>query len=318
MPHGSRTVRRIGTAVAALAFAACALADAPPSSAAAAPAFDSTRAFEHIRRLVAIGPRWPGSAGSAQARTYIASQLQSAGLQPAEQAFTASTPLGAIPMANVTALIRGDRSERIVIGGHYDTKLFRQFRFVGANDGGSSTAMLLELAQVLPGRKNRFSIELVFFDGEEALVDWWHDGDNTYGSRHYVETARRAGTLEGVRAMVLVDLVADRNLNIRRDTHSTPWLTDLIWAAAARKGHQEYFLPEGMPHEDDHLPFLRAGIPAVNIIDLDYAAWHTAQDTLEHVSARSLQIVADVLLEALPKIEDRLLAQPKEKRPKGR
>jgi len=118
--------------------------------------------------------------------------------------------------------------------------------------------------------------------------------------------------------MVLVDLVADRNLNIRRDTHSTPWLTDLIWAAAARKGHQEYFLPEGMPHEDDHLPFLRAGIPAVNIIDLDYAVWHTSQDTLEHVSARSLQIVADVLLEALPKIEDRLLAQPKEQRRKRR
>ena len=300
--------------------AACALSGArtsPTASAAVNTAFDASRAFEHIRQLVAIGPRWPGSAGSTQARRYITAQLEQAGLEPDEQAFTASTPLGPIQMANVTALVRGERPERILIGGHYDTKLFRQFRFVGANDGGSSTAMLLELARVLSRRKNPFSIELAFFDGEEALVEWWQDVDNTYGSRHYVEAARRAGSLRHIRAMLLVDMVADRDLNIRRDTHSTRWLTDLIWAAAARKGHQRHFVSESMAHEDDHLPFLRAGIPAVNVIDIDYAVWHTADDTLEHVSARSLQIVADVLLEALPKIEERLLAQPA-KQDKGR
>ncbi|HXE80376.1 MAG TPA: M28 family peptidase [Vicinamibacterales bacterium] len=285
---------------------ACSASGTAAGSPEPAARFDSGRAFEHIRQLVAIGPRWPGSPGSAQARRYITAHLKAAGLEPKEQAFTAATPLGAIQMANVTALIRGDRPERIVIGGHYDTKLFREFRFVGANDGGSSTAMLLELARVLPKRKNAFSIELVFFDGEEALVEWWQGDDNTYGSRHYVDAARRAGTLKDIRAMILVDLVGDRDLNIRRDTHSTRWLTDIIWAAAARKGHQKHFLDESMPHEDDHIPFLRAGVPAVNIIDLDYPVWHTSQDTLEHVSARSLGIVADVLLEALPEIEGRL------------
>lgn len=312
MRDRSRIVRRLPAGLAGLALAACGLAGAPPSR-AAGPAFDSSRAFEHIRQLVTIGPRWPGSPGSAQARKYITSQLEAAGLEPEEQTFTASTPLGAIGMANVTALIRGERAGRIVIGGHYDTKLYREFRFVGANDGGSSTAMLLELARVLSQRKNRFSIELAFFDGEEALVEWWHGVDNTYGSRHFVDAARRAGTLKDIRAMLLVDMVADRSLNIRRDTHSTPWLVDLVWAAAARKGHEEHFLAESAAHEDDHLPFLRAGIPAVNIIDIDYAVWHTSQDTLEHVSARSLQIVADVLLEALPGIEDRLADRTKPK-----
>lgn len=302
-------LRRLPPAAGALAVMvvfACSASGTAAGSPEPAARFDSGRAFEHIRQLVAIGPRWPGSPGSAQARRYITAHLKAAGLEPKEQAFTAATPLGAIQMANVTALIRGDRPERIVIGGHYDTKLFREFRFVGANDGGSSTAMLLELARVLPKRKNAFSIELVFFDGEEALVEWWQGDDNTYGSRHYVDAARRAGTLKDIRAMILVDLVGDRDLNIRRDTHSTRWLTDIIWAAAARKGHQKHFLDESMPHEDDHIPFLRAGVPAVNIIDLDYPVWHTSQDTLEHVSARSLGIVADVLLEALPEIEGRL------------
>jgi len=314
MPDLVPLVRSFATLAAGLLAAAWAIASVPPASAAGAVAFDSARAFEHIRQLVAIGPRWPGSAGSAQARRYIAAQIEAAGLEPREQAFTASTPLGAIEMANVTALIRGERSDRIVIGGHYDTKLFRRFRFVGANDGGSSTAMLLELARVLAPRKNPLSIELAFFDGEESLVEWWQGEDNTYGSRHYVDAARRTGTLKTIRAMVLVDMIGDRSLNIRRDSHSTPWLTDLIWASAARRGHATHFLSDSMAHEDDHLPFLRAGIPAVNIIDIDYAVWHTSQDTLEHVSARSLQIVADVLLDALPAIEERVLAPPTTKR----
>jgi glutaminyl-peptide cyclotransferase len=297
-------LRLPATLLAVCLLAAAAAVTAAP---AAKKPFDSARAFEDIRRLVAIGPRWPGSAGSRQARLYITAQLKAAGLEPQEQAFTAATPLGSMAMANVTARIQGERPQRIVIGGHYDTKLFRQFRFVGANDGGSSTAMLLELGRVLPHRANRFSIELVFFDGEEALVDWWTDHDNTYGSRHYVDAARRSGTLKDVRAMILVDLVADHDLNIRRDSYSTRWLTDLVWSAATRRGHQRHFLEQSQGHDDDHLSFLRAGIPAVNIIDLDYRVWHTADDTLDHVSARSLQIVGDVLLEALPSIEEKLL-----------
>jgi Zn-dependent M28 family amino/carboxypeptidase len=270
-----------------------------------APGFDAGRAFEHIRQLTAIGPRPPGSPGSAAARRYITGELTKAGIAAREQTFQAATPLGPIPMANVIGVIEGASRERILLGGHYDTKLFRQFRFVGANDGGSSTAILLELGRVLKARRNPFTIELVFFDGEEALVDWTGT-DHTYGSRHYVAEARRGGTLAGIRALILFDMIADRDLTIRRESYSTDWLTDLIWASARRLGHGRAFLDERLAVEDDHKPFIEAGVPAVNVIDLEYAVWHTPRDTIDQVSARSIQTVADVFLDALPRIEAKL------------
>jgi Zn-dependent M28 family amino/carboxypeptidase len=267
-------------------------------------AFDSGRAFEHVRQLVAIGPRPAGSAGAVQARRYVTRQLSILGLTAAEQSFVAQTPPGPVPMANLVARIAGARAERLILASHYDTKLFRDFRFVGANDGASSTALLLELARVLRARKNPFTIDLVFFDGEESVIEWTGT-DHTYGSRHYVEAAQRDGSIRSVRAMVLFDMVGDRQLTIKRETDSTPWLTDLIWAAARRR-NEPAFLAEDFAVEDDHRPFLDAGVPAVNIIDLDYDAWHTKDDTLDRVSARSLQTVADVFLGALPQIEKRL------------
>ena len=266
--------------------------------------FESGRAFEHVRQLVAIGPRPAGSAGSAQARRYITAQLSAIGLTTSEQTFVAQTPLGPVPMANLIARIPGAQADRLILASHYDTKLFRQFRFVGANDSGSSTGLLLELARVLKARKNRFAIELVFFDGEESVVEWTGN-DHTYGSRHYVATAQRDGSIRSVRAMVLFDMVGDRQLTLKRETASTAWLTDLIWSSARRLG-QRAFVEEEFAVEDDHMPFLEAGIPATNLIDLDYPAWHTADDTLDQISARSLQTVADVFLGALPQIEARL------------
>jgi glutaminyl-peptide cyclotransferase len=207
-------------------------------------------------------------------------------------------------MANIIARLPGRSPRRLILGGHYDTKAFRDFRFVGANDGGSSTAMLLELARVLKGRANPLTIELLFFDGEEAVIEWT-GSDHTYGSRHYVAAATRDGSLSSIAGLVLFDMVGDRQLNIRRETGSTRWMTDVIWASARRRGAAA-FVDEELAVEDDHRPFLDAGVPAVNIIDLDYAAWHTADDTLDRVSARSLQIVGDVFLDALPQIERRL------------
>ena len=270
--------------------------------------FDSGRAFEHVRQLVAIGPRPAGSLGIEAARRYIRAQMTAIGLSTTEQAFEAQTPVGPLEMINLSVVVPGARPERLVIGGHYDTKLFRRFRFVGANDGGSSAALLLELARVLKDRRNPFTIELVFFDGEEAVLEWTGT-DHTYGSRQYVETARASATLNTIGAMLLVDMVGDRNLNIRRESNSTRWLTDIIWAAAARLGHGDVFLDEPLAVEDDHVPFLSAGVAAVDIIDLDYPAWHTADDTLDNVSARSLQTVGDVLLAALPQIEAALRKQ---------
>ena len=276
-------------------------------SAQAPTSFDSSKAWEHLRQQVAIGPRPSGSAGNLKNREYITKTLAAIGLKTVEQAWEAMTPLGPIKMVNLIATIPGRRPERIILASHFDTKLFREFRFVGASDGASSTATLLELARVLKARPQLpFTIELLFLDGEEATGEW-RDPDHTYGSRHYVEVARQTGTLKSLKAMILLDMVGDRQLNIRRESTSTPWLTDIIWNTARRLGHQASFISESMAVEDDHMHFLKAGIPSVDIIDLDYPAWHTAQDTLDAVSARSLQVVGDVVVAALPEIEQRLL-----------
>src|SRR5437588_8029492 len=208
-------------------------------------------------------------------------------------------------MVNLVATIPGAAKDRIVFSGHYDTKLFRQFRFVGANDGGSSAAFLIELARVLKARKNPLTIELLFLDGEEAVVEW-QGNDHTYGSRHYVEVGRQNGSLATLKANILIDMIGDRDLRIKRDTNSTPWLTDLVWSAARGLKLDSYFVADTTRIEDDHVPFMQAGIPSVEIIDLEYDPWHTASDTLDAVSARSLQIVGDVVTAALPKIESRI------------
>lgn len=286
----------------------------PAPVAAAAPAtrapgltFDSARAWEHLRRQVEFGPRPAGSSALAECRKYIVAELKAAGLDTLEQAFDGDTPMGKIPMVNLRAIIPGRRPERIIIATHYDTKLFRDVRFVGASDGASSTAAVLELARALKGRSNEFTIELLFLDGEEAVVEW-AGTDHTYGSRHYVAEAQRSGTVSSIKALVLLDMIGDRGLDIRRDSNSTPWLVDVVWAAAQRIGHRSTFVNDLTTIEDDHLAFVRAGIPSVDIIDLNYAEWHTPQDDLNHVSAASLQIVGDVVLAALPDIEQRLAA----------
>jgi hypothetical protein len=268
------------------------------------PAFDGGRAFEHLRQLVALGPRPAGSAALSQARTYIKAQLAAAGVAVTEQTWEASTPAGPVRMVNLIARIPGASTNRLAIAGHYDTKRFREFRFVGANDGGSSAAFLVEMARVLRARSNPLTIELLFFDGEEAVVEW-QGNDHTYGSRHFVAEAKRAGTLASLKALILVDMIGDRDLRIKRELNSTPWLTDLIWSAA-RKRNQPAFHPDVIQIEDDHLPFIEAGIPAVDLIDFEFPAWHAPGDTLDAVGAGSLQIVGDVVLAALPEIEARL------------
>ena len=291
-----------------LAVAAAIAACGQPTTAADPPAFDGGRAMEHLRTVVGFGPRPPGSAAAEDTRRYITAQMAAIGVQAAEQAFEAKTPIGPVKMVNVRATIPGARQERIIIAGHYDTKLFRQFRFVGANDAGSSTAFLIEMARVLKARKNPFTIELLFIDGEEAFIDWYLGDDHTYGSRHYVQEAKRTGDLARIKAMILVDMIGDRDLVIKREPKSTAWLTDIIWSTARSLGHGSTFVAEPFPVEDDHVPFLNAGVPAVDLIDLEYPPWHTAEDTLDKVSARSMEVVGRVLTAALPKIESRLMA----------
>ena len=292
-------MRRASLVVGAIAMGLTIAAQAPP------PKFDSSRAWEHLRQLVAFGPRPAGSPALDQTRTYMKAQLASTGATVAEQAWDDQTPLGTVHMVNLIATLPGQKSDRLVFAGHYDTKRFREFRFVGANDGASSGAFLLELARALKGRRNALTIELLFLDGEEAVTDW-AGTDHTYGSRHYVEAARRDGSLASLRAFVLVDMIADRDLRIKRDLNSTPWLTDAVWSAALHEKLDAYFVPASTQIEDDHLPFVQAGVPSLDIIDLEYPPWHTADDNLDAVSARSLQIVGDAVLAALPQIEARL------------
>jgi Zn-dependent M28 family amino/carboxypeptidase len=268
-------------------------------------AFDSSRAWEHLRQQVAIGPRPSGSAGNVKNRDYIKAQMAALGIKTAEQPFEGATPLGPVKMVNIIATIPGKSPERIVLGSHFDTKLFRDIRFVGASDGASSTAALIELARVLKARKELpFTYELLFLDGEEAVVEW-QGTDNTYGSRFYVEAARKSGSLKPLRAFILLDMIGDRDLTIRRESNSTRWLTDIVWATARKAGHSQ-FMDEETTIEDDHIPFVKAGVPSLDIIDLDYPHWHEASDTLDNVAARSLQIVGDVVVAALPQIEQRL------------
>ena len=289
---------------ASLVAVALIVASAAPGVAdPAAARFDGAAAFRHLERLVAIGPRPAGTPAGTRAREYIVAELKRAGVQARTDAFEAQTPDGRVPMANVIAVLPGRRPDVIAIAGHYDTKVFREFRFVGANDGGSSAALLIELARALAARPHEYTYWIVFFDGEEARGTWTA-ADSLYGSRHMAADLARRGVLP--RALIVADMIGDRDLNIRREAYSTPWLTELLWASAYRLGYVANFLSDTIAVEDDHAPFLRAGVPSALLIDFDYRPWHTAEDTLDKVSARSLQIVGDVLIDALPAVEERL------------
>jgi glutaminyl-peptide cyclotransferase len=295
---------------------AVALAWVAAVGAAATPAFDGARAFRDVERLVGFGPRPPGSPAAERTRAYILGELRGAGWRVREHAFTARTPRGPIRMVNLVAEWPGRRPEIVAVGGHYDTKVFTSFRFVGANDAGSSTALLIELGRTLSARHRAAPPEytrwLLFFDGEEAQVEW-SPTDSLYGSRALVAQLRASGEIARLRALIVADMIGDRDLGIRREAGATHWLTDLVWAVAQRLGHARHFLAEHQPVEDDHRPFLDAGVAATLLIDFEYgggpgqnAYWHTEADTPDKVDPRSLQVVGEVILEALPAIEAEL------------
>ena len=274
--------------------------------------FDGDRAFADLRRLIAFGPRPPGSKALELTRQWITQELQNTGVAVERDPFVASTPLGAVPMVNLLSKIPGTGSSIVIIAGHYDTKRLGSI-FAGANDGGSSAAFLLELAHVLARKKHALTYWLVFFDGEEALQHW-SNTDGRYGSRHFAQELSAQGTLSQVRALILVDMIADAHLDIRREAHSTPWLSDIVFAQARRLGYGRYFLNRPWAVEDDHIPFLELGISAVDIIDLDYGPfnlyWHTRYDTVDECSPASLAIVARVVLASLAALETNPPYQP--------
>jgi Peptidase family M28 len=297
-----------------------------PTPAKSASDFDGDRAFEHVRKQVEFGPRPPGSPELEKTRTYIVDQLKSYGLNIVTDEFQATTPMGVKKMVNVTAELAGESSEVIILASHYDTKYVKDFKFVGANDGGSSTGTVMEIARVLAAQKQKpkFTYWFVFFDGEEAFCFDWEEcenpdpadpngklPDNTYGSRHYVAKLIEKNELKRVRAMILLDLMGYKNLRLGRADLCTRWLVDIVWQTAKQVGHGAYFVDAAESvGDDDHAPFLHAGVDALDVIQLSsYPYWHTKEDTLDKVSSKSLKIVGDTIIVSLPKIEERLASK---------
>ena len=268
-------------------------------AAASLPHADGQRALQYTREVVAFGPRFVGSPGHAQTEAYLRQELKGDNLQ--EDTFTASTPAGSLRMTNFIAKFPGSKDGIIMVTGHYDT-LYRRKDFVGANDGGSSTGLLLELARQLRGKKLGYSVWLVWFDGEEAIRQW-SPTDSVYGSRHLAAKWAKDGTLKKVQAFLLLDMIGDADLNIERDSNSAPWLEDVIYKAATGLGYQSHFFGRANELEDDHLPFARAGVPVADLIDYNYGPdnsyWHTPQDTMDKLSPQSLEIVGSVVLETI-------------------
>lgn len=272
--------------------------------------FQSSRAYEDLKRIVDLGPRPPGSKEAESTRRIIREELEEAGLEVHEYPFEAETPLGKKTMVNVVGVVKGSQDGIILLGNHYDTKYFPDCRFVGANDGGSTTAWMIEMARTLGPKRGGRSIWLVWFDGEEALKEW-SDSDSLYGSREMVRLLRERNLLAKVAFMINVDMIGDRYLGILRDQGAPGWLINGVWSTASELGVTGHFLSQSAAIQDDHLPFRLAGIPALNLIDYQYGGsmldhkntWHTPHDTLERVSADSLQVVGDVIYYALPSLE---------------
>jgi Zn-dependent M28 family amino/carboxypeptidase len=264
--------------------------------------FSGARALEFTRQAVDVGPRPPGSAAIHRLQTWLVGKLKTLKCEVTEDVFTARTPRGAIEMKNIIARFRGASPRAVVFTGHYDTKYMPAIRFVGADDGGSSTGFLLEMAHALDGRPLAGDVWLVWFDGEEAFGEW-SDTDGLYGSRHLAERWQREGFLGRIRALVNVDMIGDRDLGIMPETNSSPALRKLVWDTAARYGYGKYFLPRGGPVEDDHMPFVKLGVNALDLIDFDKDYWHTARDTMDKVGAHSFEVVGAVLLEVLKQLE---------------
>ncbi len=271
------------------------------------PAVDGSSAMQYVKEMVAFGPRPIGSANHKKVEDYLLAHLK--GNEVENDTFTADTPEGKFPVHNIIAKFPGTKDGIIVIASHYDTNYpFRNTSYVGANDGGSSSALLLELANQLRGKKrDGYSVWLVWDDAEEAMKpdnEVPFLDDSLYGIRHLAEKWEAGGTLKKIKAFLLADMIGDADLNVDRDGNSTSWLEDVVYEAASRLGYQSHFFARTLPGvSDDHIPFVKRGVPSADLIDFDYGYndvfWHTTQDTVDKLSPKSLEIVGKTILETI-------------------
>jgi len=266
------------------------------------PSIDANRAFQYVKEVVKFGERPIGSANHKKLEDYILEHLK--GDQVESDTFTADTVEGKFPVHNIIAKYPGAKDGIIVIAGHYDTNYpLRGTGYVGANDGGSTTAILLEFANQLRGKKrDGYSVWLLWTDAEEA-VRTWSDTDSLYGTRHLAARWQQDGTAKKIKAFLLTDMIGDADLDIDRDDNSTPWLENVVYDAATRLGYQSHFFARENAIDDDHRPFMKIGVPCADIIDIDYgyndAYHHTPQDTIDKLSPKSIEIVGSVILETV-------------------
>jgi glutaminyl-peptide cyclotransferase len=302
------SILRPGIALLSIVLLAVLAVSAPTAQ---AQHFDGAKAYEYAREFAAIGPRWPTGPGHVKAEDFLRAHFLHD--QREEDTFTADTPIGPVPMRNFIIRYPGTKPGTIVLATHYETNYpLRNIAFVGANDGASTTGLLMAIADRLRaettnGKKlDGYSVWLVFFDGEEA-IQTWSQTDSTYGSRHLAAKWGRDGTLGQIKAFMLADMIGDKDLDIQRETNSTGWLVDLVAQAAKKFGDQRYFFKKDMAVEDDHLAFVARGVASIDIIDLDYGPnnsyHHTAQDTIDKISAHSLTIDGDVFMETIKLID---------------
>jgi glutaminyl-peptide cyclotransferase len=273
------------------------------------PDFNASRAMQYLKEIVAYGPRPIGSENHKKVENYILSHLKGDNVE--QDAFEINTSEGKFPVHNIIAKFPGTREGIIVIASHYDTNWpLRTTSYVGANDGASSSALLLEIANQLRGKKrDGYSVWLLWDDAEESMKLPWDDPESLYGVRHLAERWEKDGTLKKIKAFLLEDMIGDANLNIERDTNSTAWMEDLIHDAATRLGYQSHFFGRTISVSDDHLPFVQRGVPCADLIDLDYGYnnvfHHTTQDTVDKLSPKSLSIVGTVTLETMRLLDQR-------------
>jgi glutaminyl-peptide cyclotransferase len=274
-----------------------------PADTGPPPAFDSARAMQYVKEIVAFGPRPIGSENHQKVEQYILSHLKGDAVE--DDAFTIDTSEGKFPVRNIIAKFPGKRDGIIVIASHYDTNYWlRNTSYIGANDGASSSALLLEIANQLRGQtRDGYSVWLLWDDAEESMKPQWDDAESLYGVRHLAQKWQDDGTLKKMKAFLLEDMIGDADLNIDRDSNSTLWLEDLIYRAATRLGYQSHFFARTNQVTDDHMPFVQRGVPSADLIDFDYGYgnvfWHTEQDTVDKLSPKSLEIVGKVTLESV-------------------
>ncbi len=268
--------------------------------------FDGARALEFTRKIVSFGPRPPGSPAMRKLQSYLIAELKRRKCEVIEDDFTSQTPLKPIAMKNIIAKFHGRSGRAVVFSGHYDTKSMPGTSFVGANDGGASAGLLLEMARALDGGDRQADVYLVWFDGEEAIAQW-SATDGLYGSRHLAQKWSAEKVLPRIQALINVDMIGDKKLGILEEQNSSASLRKRVWSVAQRLGYGRYFLNQAGSVEDDHAPFLLQGVHALDLIDFDYgpqnAFWHTGQDTVDKLGAESFQVVGTVLLETLKELE---------------